>query len=207
MKDLPLRASQLGIVRCPGCGLACEAPQGGNGPARCPRCMARLHNRRPNSITQAWALLIAAVVLYIPANILPVMYTDFLGSGIESTILNGVIEFWTSGSYAIALVIFTASVAVPCTKFLVLATLLTSAQRHSRWARQGRAKLYRMVELIGYWSMLDVVVVAVIAALVKFDNLSTIEPRIGILFFGIVVILTMLSAMSFDPRLTWDDEQ
>ena len=120
--------------------------------------------------------------------------------------MNGAIEFWKSGSYGIALVIFIASVAVPCTKFLVLTLLLITSQRRSNWARRERARLYRLVEVIGYWSMLDVLVVAVVAALVKFQGLSDIEPRVGIFFFGVVVILTMLSAMTFDPRLIWDDK-
>jgi len=135
------------------------------------------------------------------------MYTSMLGSGSDKTILQGVIEFWQSGSYGIALVIFIASVAVPCGKFLIIGLLLVTARRRSRWAMRERAKLYRLVELVGYWSMLDVLVVAVVAALVKFQSLADTEPRAGILFFGGVVILTMLSAMQFDPRLTWDGEE
>lgn len=135
------------------------------------------------------------------------MFTSLLGQGSESTILRGIVEFWKAGSYGIALVIFIASVAVPCTKFLVLGLLLFTAQRRSRWAMRERARLYRLVELIGYWSMLDVLVVAVVAALVKFQMLSEVAPRVGILFFGMTVILTMLSAMNFDPRLIWDSEQ
>ncbi|MGB8601148.1 MAG: paraquat-inducible protein A, partial [Rhizomicrobium sp.] len=125
----------------------------------------------------------------------------------DSTIMRGVVEFWKSGSYGVALVIFIASVAVPCIKFLALGLLLFTTQRHSRWAIRERARLYRMVELIGYWSMLDVLVVAVVTALVRFQGLSNTEPRVGILFFGMVVILTMLSALSFDPRLIWDSEE
>jgi len=135
-----------------------------------------------------------------------VMHTGSFGSGGDSTILNGVVEFWHAGAWDIALLIFIASVAVPCTKFLVLGLLLVSAGRRSSWARRERARLYRMVECIGYWSMLDVLVVALVAALVQFKALSSAEPRIGILFFGTVVILTMLSAISFDPRLIWDNE-
>lgn len=201
------RARQLTLLGCHGCGLVCQDTlDGAGGHATCPRCGAALHRRRPDSITRAWALLIASMIFYIPANALPVMYTALLGSGSESTIMSGVVQFWQSGSYGIALVIFIASVAVPCTKFLVLGLLLTTSQRRSRWARRERARLYRLVEVIGYWSMLDVLVVAVVSALVKFQGLSDIEPRIGILFFGMVVILTMLSAMSFDPRLIWDGD-
>jgi paraquat-inducible protein A len=147
------------------------------------------------------------MILYIPANVLPVMYTSLLGRGSNSTISTGVIEFWKAGSYGIALVIFIASVAVPCAKFLALSVLLVSAKRQSSWARRERALLYRLVELVGYWSMLDVLVVAIVAGLVKFHALADIEPRLGILFFGGVVILTMLAAMQFDPRLTWDGNE
>ena len=151
-------------------------------------------------------MLLAGIIFYVPANVLRVMRTDMLGSGSESTILQGVIEFWRSGSYGIALVIFIASVAVPCSKFLSLGVLLITAQRGSIRARHERTRLYRMVEGVGYWSMLDVLVVGIVAGLVKFRALADIEPRMGILFFGAVVILTMLAAMQFDPRLIWDGE-
>jgi paraquat-inducible protein A len=201
------RARQLHVIGCHGCGLVCQDVLDEQRHARCPRCGSALHRRRPDSIARTWALLIAGMVFYIPANVLPVMYTNLLGSGHESTILSGVVQFWKAGSGGIALVIFIASVGVPCTKFLVLGLLLATSQRGSRWAMRERARLYRLVELIGYWSMLDVLVVAVVAALVKFQALSDIEPRVGILFFGMVVLLTMLSAMSFDPRLIWDGEK
>jgi paraquat-inducible protein A len=202
MSQIP-QARQLRIIACHACGLVCEDMLDA-GHAHCPRCGAALHRRRANSIAHAWAFLIAALILYIPANVLPIMYTEFFGNGGDSTIMSGIIQFWQDGSYGIALVIFIASIAVPCTKFLVLGLLLTTSRRCSRWAMRERARLYRLIELVGYWSMLDVVVVAVVSALVKFQALSDIEPRIGILFFGMVVILTMLSTMSFDPRLIWD---
>lgn len=204
--SLPPRARQLHVLACHACGMVLEDALDSIGRGRCPRCAAVLHRRRPNSISRAWALLIAGLLFYIPANVLPVMYTNMLGSGSDNTILQGVVEFWRSGSYGIALVIFIASVAVPCSKFLILGMLLVTVQRRSTWAMRERARLYRLVELVGYWSMLDVLVVAIVAALVKFQSLSDIEPRSGILFFGMVVILTMLSAMQFDPRLIWDSE-
>ncbi|MEK0363502.1 paraquat-inducible protein A [Pseudomonas sp. CBC3] len=198
----PPYASELGVQLCHDCGLACRAEA-----SDCPRCDAPLHRRKPNSIPRTWALLVAALVLYVPANTLPVMYTDMFGNGSENTILSGVIEFWNDGSWDIALLIFIASVGVPCMKFFVLGMLLISAQRRSRWAMRERARLYRFIEIIGYWSMLDVLVVALVAALVQFRALSTIEPRLGILFFGLVVVLTMMASMSFDPRLIWDAEK
>ena len=201
MSSVP-RAVDLGVVSCHACGLVCERA-GSQVP--CPRCHSNLHVRKPGSLDRTAAYLLASLILYVPANLLPVMYTSRFGTGGDSTILAGVIEFWHAGAWDIALIIFIASVAVPCTKFLVLGLLLVTVRRHSAWARRQRAQLYRFVELIGYWSMLDVLVVALVAALVQFRALTSIEPRAGILFFGLVVILTMLSAMSFDPRLIWDD--
>ena len=201
------RAHELGVIGCHACGLVCEAPGAATHAAQCLLCGAVLHARRPNSLSRAWALLSAAMIFYIPANLLPVMHTDMLGSSSGSTIAAGIVEFWKSGSYGIALVIFTASVAVPCAKFLIIGLLLVTAQRRTPWARRERALLYRLVEQIGYWSMLDVLVVAIVAGLVKFKSLADIEPRLGILFFGGMVILTMLSAMQFDPRLTWDGNE
>ncbi|CAB5520265.1 paraquat-inducible protein A [Stutzerimonas stutzeri] len=198
----PPYASELGLQLCHDCGLACRSED-----SHCPRCEAPLHRRKPNSLARTWALLIAALIMYVPANMLPVMYTDMFGSGSANTILSGVVEFWKGGSWDIALLIFIASVGVPCMKFFVLALLLVSTGRRSRWAMRERARLYRFIEIIGYWSMLDVLVVALVAALVQFRALSTIEPRLGILFFGLVVVLTMLASMSFDPRLIWDAEK
>lgn len=201
------RALELGVIGCHTCGLVCVAPSSAGQAARCPRCGAALHSRRPDSVSRAWALLLAAMIFYIPANMLPVMYTDMLGHGSNSTISTGIIEFWKAGSYGIALVIFIASMAVPCAKFLILGLLLITARRRPRWARRERARLYRLVEMVGYWSMLDVLVVAIVAGLVKFKALADIEPRVGILFFGGVVILTMLAAVQFDPRLIWDGNE
>lgn len=197
------RATQMGLVACHACGLVCEA----DAETVCPRCHAPLHRRKPASLVRTAAYLLASLILYIPANLLPVMYTSRFGSGSASTILSGVIEFWNAGAWDIALIIFIASVAVPCTKFVVLGLLLVTAQRRSAWAMRERGRLYRFVELIGYWSMLDVLVVALVAALVQFKALSYVEPRVGILFFGLTVIMTMLSAMSFDPRLIWDGKE
>lgn len=203
MSTLP-EARDLNLCLCHSCGLACDMT---GEPHECERCGAPLHRRKSNSLTRTWAFLLAALVFYIPANLLPVMNTSMLGSGSDSTIIGGVLEFWEHGAWDIALIIFIASIAVPGVKFVALSLLLITAQRGSEWARKERSTLYRFVELIGYWSMLDVIVVALVAALVKFQALGDIEPRAGILFFGMVVVFTMLSAMSFDPRLIWDNRQ
>ncbi|MHC8400631.1 paraquat-inducible protein A [Pseudomonas sp. MDT1-17] len=203
MKTPPI-ASELDLCLCHSCGMACDITDNAH---ECERCGAPLHQRKANSLTRTWAYLLASLVFYIPANLLPVMNTTMLGSGSDSTIMSGVLEFWQHGAWDIALIIFIASIAVPGVKFVALTMLLVTVQRGSLWARKERSKLYRFVELIGYWSMLDVIVVALVAALVKFQALGDIEPRAGILFFGLVVIFTMLSAMSFDPRLIWDNPQ
>ncbi|WP_025126902.1 paraquat-inducible protein A [Pseudomonas sp. PH1b] len=197
----PPYARDLQLMLCHTCGRACELSE-----HRCPRCDSPVHERKPNSLARTWAFLLASLIFYIPANLLPVMHTSIFGSASENTIMSGVVEFWKAGAWDIALLIFIASVVVPCIKFFVLGTLLVTCQRRSRWAQRERARLYRFIELIGYWSMLDVLVVAVVAALVQFRALSSIDPRMGILFFGLVVVLTMLAAMSFDPRLIWDAE-
>jgi paraquat-inducible protein A len=196
------RAQELGMIGCHVCGLVCRAPAIGE--AACPRCGAALHRRKRDSIARTWALLAAAFILYIPANVLPIMRTVSLGDVDDNTIISGVVELWLNGSPSLAVIVFTASIVVPMTKFLVLGTLLASTQRRSRWALRQRAKLYRAVEFVGYWSMLDVFVVALLTALVRFGLLSQVEPLPGVVFFGLTVILTMFASMSFDPRLMWD---
>ncbi|MGV8918898.1 MAG: paraquat-inducible protein A [Pseudomonas sp.] len=199
--SMPPYADQLNLALCHTCGYACSLDD-----SHCPRCKSHVHRRKPHSLSRTWAFLIASLILYIPANLMPVMYTNIFGNASESTIFSGIMEFWHGGEWDLALLIFIASVVVPCIKFLVLGTLLVTCQRRSHWAQRERSKLYRLIEIIGYWSMLDVLVVALIAALVQFRALSTIDARIGILFFGLVVVMTMLAAMSFDPRLIWDTE-
>jgi paraquat-inducible protein A len=194
---------ELGLVLCRTCGLAmsCASLKVDR---RCPRCQSRIEHRTPFSTEMTLAWLIAGIALYIPANLLPVMHTSGLLGEADSTILGGILEFWRSGDWDIALLIFTASVAVPFTKFIAIGLLLLTVGKNSRWQQHQRAALYRIVESIGYWSMLDVIVVALTAALMQFQLLGTAEPRAGIAFFCAVVVVTMLSALSFDPRLIWD---
>ncbi|MFC5740624.1 paraquat-inducible protein A [Dyella tabacisoli] len=201
MSSLP-RASELGLIGCHVCGLVCRDNDMKD--AACPRCESPLHRRKHASYVRTWALLIAAFILYIPANFLPIMRTVSVGDVDDNTILSGVIELWVKGSPDLAVIVFTASIVVPMLKFFAMTTLLLSAHRRSGWAQRQRAKLYRLVELIGYWSMLDVFVVALLTALVQFGLLSLVEPLPGVVFFGLTVVLTMLASMSFDPRLIWD---
>jgi paraquat-inducible protein A len=206
------RAAELGLIACTVCGLVCRNVPGdpqldGDGvddAMACPRCGSTLRRRKPHSYTRTWALLIAAFILYIPANVLPIMRTASLNDVDDNTIISGVVELWVKGSPDLAIIVFTASIVVPMLKFFALGTLLVSSQHGSGWARVQRARLYRLVELIGYWSMLDVFVVALLTALVRFSVLSLVEPLPGVIFFGLTVVLTMLASMSFDPRLIWD---
>ena len=204
MSALP-RAHELGLIGCHVCGLVCRDTR--TDEACCPRCGARLHRRKWSSFSRTWALLIAAFIFYLPANLLPIMRTVSLGDVDDNTILSGVVELWTKGSPDLAVIVFTASIVVPMLKFLVLGTLLLSAHRRSGWAPRQRAMLYRAVEFIGYWSMLDVFVVALLTALVLFNILSRVEPLPGVVFFGLTVVLTMLASMSFAPRLIWDNRE
>jgi paraquat-inducible protein A len=201
----PERPVKTNLMACHLCELVCDGrAEAARVRIECSRCGSHVQPRKPEAWSRSCAFLLAALVLYIPANVLPVMYTRLLGSAASSTILGGVIEFWRSGSWDIAVLIFTASVAVPCTKFVALGVLLIDS-RHRIGSRVGKTRLLRFVESIGYWSMLDVLVVALVTALIQFKAVGIAEPRLGIVFFGAVVVLTMLAAMSFDGRLAWDE--
>ncbi len=190
------------LLACHACGLVNRA-HGRHG-QRCARCGSALHRRRPDSVSRTWALLITAALLYIPANLLPVMYTHSLFGTEDDTIMSGVVFFWTSGSQGLAIVIFIASVAVPMLKLAVLSLLAFTTQRGSLWRLQQRTRLYRMIEFIGRWSMLDIFVVTLTVALVRFHSVAAITAGPGALAFGCVVVLTMLASAHFDPRLMWD---
>ncbi len=198
-------AARSGLFNCHSCGLLVRrAAIAGRMHARCPRCGSRLHLRKPNSISRTWALVIAALIFYIPANLLPVTVTTYLGSTQSDTILSGVIYFMQTGSWGIALIIFVASIVVPIAKLLFLSGLLLSVQQRSHWRPRERTRLYRITEIVGRWSMLDVFVVTVLVALVRLGYLTTIEAGVGVVYFAAVVVTTMIAAMTFDPRLIWD---
>ena len=160
--------------------------------------------RKPASLATTWALVIAAAILYIPANLLPMMSTASLLGSQEDTIMSGVIFLWQSGSWPLAAVVFFASVMVPLLKIIALIYLTASVQRRSRQNLLQRARLYRMVEFVGRWSMLDIYVITILVALVHFQGLAIIQAGPAAVAFGAVVVLTMFAAMSFDPRLIWD---
>ena len=201
-------ARALGLIGCPLCGMVCRLPRvrtAADTPAlACPRCEQPLHVRKPNSLARTWAYLITAVIMYVPANMLPIMNTRTLFEERQDTIVSGVLALWSGGSWELALVVFVASVVVPLAKIAALVVLLFSV--HFRWptGRRRRTQVFGLVEWIGQWSMLDVFVVVLMVALVQFSTLARIEPGPGAAAFGAVVVLTMLSAQSFDPRLIWD---
>jgi paraquat-inducible protein A len=203
MSGTPLTAAACGLLSCHSCGLVSKAAQPG-GTAHCPRCSARLHFRKPDSLARSWALLIAAYIMYVPANLLPMMETGSLFGSEDDTIMSGVVYLWTSGSWDLAVVVFIASITVPLLKLIAMTLLLVSVQCRSVRLLVQRTQLYRVVELVGRWSMLDIYVVTILAALVQIGSLATIKAGPAALAFGAVVVLTMFSAMQFDPRLIWD---
>jgi paraquat-inducible protein A len=194
---------EQGLQRCEGCALlSCPTP--GEAEGRCPRCGSRLEYRKPRSIERTWALLIAAAVCYIPANLMPVLTTT-TARGVESdTILEGVVLLWSPTGWPLSLIVLFASIMIPSAKILTLAYLLVTVQRGSVANGPQRVRLYRTVELVGRWSMVDVFVDAFTAALVQLQPLMSVEPAPGLFFFAAVVVLTMLAVESFDPRLIWD---
>jgi paraquat-inducible protein A len=187
-------------IGCDTCGLVSRAAPG----MRCTRCGFRLHVRKPGSIERTWAFAIAAVVLYIPANIYPVLTVVRLGTGDPSTILGGVGELLDLGMWPLAALVFFASVAVPVLKLIGLGILLISTHTGSGKALRDRTILYRIVDAIGRWSMIDIFMESILVALVQFGQLASVYPGPGAIAFAAVVILTMLAAHSFDPRLMWD---
>lgn len=197
-----MRALDAGIIVCDECHQLEYHRE--NSIQHCRRCGSRLYPRRPNSIARTWALLLTAAILYIPANLLPIMTVRMLGQGMPSTIMGGVIELIHAEMVPIAAVVFIASILVPTFKLVGIALLLYSVQRHQPLSAKQRILMYRFIEWIGRWSMLDIFVIAILVALVNFGNLATIEANLGAAAFASVVVLTMLAAVTFDPRLIWD---
>ena len=194
----PASAAARGLAVCHSCGLVEDVNL-----HQCPRCYATLHLRKPASLQRTWALMIGATILYLPANLLPVLDVESSVKGTQkSTILSGVIQFWEEKDYPVAIIIFTASVMIPILKIIALIWLCL-ATGHGRHPATT-AKLYRVTEFIGRWSMVDVFVVAILVGVVQLGSVMTIYPGEGAVAFAGVVVLTMLAAISFDPRLIWD---
>ena len=190
---------------CEVCNLVMSIP--GN-PTRahfaCSRCGSTVHRRKPESLSRTWAYVIAAAICYIPANVYPIMTITSFGQPESNTIVSGVIFLFNHGMWPLAFIVFVASVVVPVLKLVGLTGLVISVQRKSRWRPRDRASLYRAVEMVGRWSMVDIYVVTVLVALVHLGSLASVEAETGAFFFGAVVVLTLLASQSFDPRLIWD---
>jgi len=206
VNDSAVTASQLGLCACHACGSLSRLAAGSHDMC-CQRCGAALHLRKPDSIARTWAFLIAAYILYVPANVLPMMRTGSLFGAQSDTIMSGVVYLWHSGSWHIALVVFIASIVVPLAKMFSLTYLLISVQLGWTTRPLERTKLYRILEFVGPWSMLDVFVVMILVALVQLKGLASIQPGLAVAAFGAVVVLTMFAAMAFDPRLLWEPKE
>jgi paraquat-inducible protein A len=203
MTEVKTNAEGQGLCSCHACNLVSRINQVA-GEADCPRCGASLYFRKPGSVSRCWSLLIAAYILYIPANLLTMMETGSLFSYRKDTILSGVVHLWETGSWGIAAIVFIASVTIPLLKLVSLTLLLVSVQFRSKWNPRQRTRLYRLVEFVGRWSMLDIYVVTLLAALVQLGAMATVKAGPASLAFGAVVVLTMLASIQFDPRLIWD---
>lgn len=199
LRDASARAARL--QACPACGLVADLDR--RGP--CPRCGATLHSRKPDSTMRTWALLWTSILLYIPANILPVTQVMNLGRPHEDTILSGVQYFLRTGSWPLALVIFVASVTVPVVKFVVLVLLLLSVRFRWRWRPRLLTWLYRLSETIGRWSMVDIFAITLMVAMLQAGSMASVVPRPGAMAFALMVVAMILAVRCFDPRLIWDD--
>jgi paraquat-inducible protein A len=193
------------VTGCPRCGKVVALRAGIPGhPVRCPRCAARVWARKPASLSRTWALLLAACICAIGAYAYPVMTVTRLGQGAPMTIIEGIIELFAIGWWPIGIIVFVASLTIPLFKLIALATMLIGTQRGSPRGLRTRTRIYRFVEAIGRWSMIDIFMVSILTVLVRFGFLGTVHPNRGAVAFAAVVILTMLAAYSFDPRLMWD---
>nr|CAA6812783.1 MAG: Paraquat-inducible protein A [uncultured Thiotrichaceae bacterium] len=194
------------FLHCRVCGCLSRKPDalGQYDVVYCPRCGAKIKTGFNNSIEVTWALLIAAAILYIPANLMPVMSVYMLGSGQPDTIISGALHLVEAGQWPLALLIFVASIVVPLLKLFSLGFLLLTIQKRSVWRQRDRVLLYRATEYVGRWSMVDVFVIAILAGLVQFGNLVRVETNIGTLSFAGVVVLTMIAAHTLDEHLIWD---
>jgi len=196
------------VIGCESCGLASLNLLDAESPdlvQRCSRCGHALHVVKPFAVQRTWACVIAAAVLYVPANSLPVLVTTSALQHGEHTLLGGIHELWLDGSWALAVIVFIASIAVPVLKIGVLGLLAWTVRYAPGWRRLERARLYRLIEIVGHWSMLYVYVVVLLAAMVHFGSLASVDAGDGLLAFAAVVVLTLLATWSFDPRMIWQE--
>ena len=196
-------ALEMGLMTCEACGHL-SRPEPGEHEGRCPRCDEHVHFRKPDSINRTWAYLIGATLCYIPANLLPVLKTTTAQGTDTDTIMQGVVLLWSPTGWPLSILVLIASIMIPSAKILALAYLLIGVQRGADTSQRQRVRMFRVVQFIGRWSMVDVFVDTFTAALVQLQPLMSIEPAVGLFFFAAVVVLTMLAVESFDPRLIWD---
>ncbi len=206
MKHKTNTAKNAGLMACRFCHCVSNTPVSYNTKNHmlCPSCGAKIRPRKENSIERTWAFLISAVAFYLPANILPVMSSVYLGQGQTNTIMSGVIELAAEGFWILAIIVFIASIIIPILKIIVLGFLLVSIHYRSEWRPKDRTRAYKLTEFVGRWSMVDIYVIAILVSLVQFGPLASVQAGIGSLCFAAVIILTMFAAESFDPRLIWD---
>ncbi len=205
MNNKLITAYNAGLIACRICHTLVKAPDSMTRKhLHCPTCGNPISSRKKRSIEKTWALLIAAAAFYVPANTLPIMSTVYFGQGQSNTILSGVIELAAEGFWPLAVIVFIASIVVPISKLLILSVLVLSVQYKSRWRPLDRARIYRITEFVGRWSMVDIFVIAILVALVQFGSIASVQAGAGSLSFAAVIILTMFAANTFDPRLIWD---
>lgn len=193
------KAAEVGLAACPTCTKVSPVELGG-----CPRCGSRLTLRRRDSIRWTISLMLAAMALYIPSHVLPVLTTVELGMVEHNTIIGGMVAFWEAEAYPIAIVIFTASILIPLLKIAALSWLCAAAVGWLHASPVALSRVYWITEWMGRWSMVDIFVVGILVAVVQLGNYMSVSPGPGALAFAGVVVLTMFAAMSFDPRLLWD---
>ena len=194
-------AASFGVIGCSVCG---QPNRQSRSECACWCCKAPLQHRKRESLSRSWAYLLAAAIMYIPANLYPVLQSRTVAGAESHTIMGGVVALWRSGSWPLALLVFFASIVVPLLKLLAMTLLLVSVHARWSWRLRERAHLYRLIEFVGRWSMLDIFVVAILVALVRLRSLATMDAGPGALAFGAVVVLSMLAAQTFDVRLLWD---
>lgn len=193
---------ELNLISCHHCGTLCEHTQ-----LQCDTCDSNLHQRKEYAFIKTLSFTLIALIFFIPANVLPMMHVTTLGVLEASTIFDGIIYFFDTKSYGIALIIFVASILVPVFKLVVLIILLLIVYtKKNQFARVG-IKYYRIISFIGKWSMIDIFVVALMIVMVQFENLSNISAGAAAPAFTIVVIMTIFATHSFDTRLLWDKEE
>jgi paraquat-inducible protein A len=198
-----ITAAEAGLLSCDTCHFVCRPAEAARA-ARCPRCEAPVHSRMPASLARTWAYLVACYLLYLPANLLPIMDTSSLFADQSDTIMSGIRYLWNSGSWATAVVVFVASIVQPVLKLSILTYIAICVQRGRVRNPLRQARLYRFVHVIGRWSMLDIYVVTLLVALVQSPTLAEIEAGPAAIAYGALVAFTMLASQSFDPRLIWD---